>query len=293
MNITAFFQLIRWKNVLLILSTQVLIKFILIPKFETESTLSNQTFFLVVFSSIFIAAAGYIINDLFDVDIDAINNKNSVIITKYTTTSTVKLGYYLFNLIGIVFGISASFAINKPIFSFFFITIITVLYFYSKRLKSIALVGNITVSLLIGFSILIISFFEQLSYDSFAFKIVVVYSVFAFAINLIREIIKDIEDIDGDFAAGLKTLPIIIGRKRTNTFMVILSSLLAISIIALLFLNKELNNYLFYYGIIVVLTPLLYFISKLANTKSKNDYKKLSTLLKIIMVLGILSIFTL
>ncbi len=293
MKVSAFFQLIRWKNLLIIFSTQVLIKFILIPTFVTESSLSNQVFFLVVFSTLFITSAGYIINDLFDINIDAINNKNSAIITKSITTSTAKSGYYIFTSLGLFFGIIASSSINKPIYSLFFLVIIILLYFYSKHLKSIALIGNITVSLLIGFSVLIIAFFEHLSYDSFAFKVVMVYSIFAFAINLIREIIKDIEDIDGDFSGGLKTLPILLGRKRTKTFIVILSSVLSISIIFLLFFNKEIYRFLFYYGFIIVLVPLLYFISKLTNAETKTDYKKLSTLLKIIMVLGILSVFTL
>lgn len=292
MNLSAFFQLIRWKNLLIIFSTQVLIKFILFPKFIDKSSLSNQTFFLVVFSTIFITAGGYIINDLFDIDIDAINNKKGIIITKSITTPTAKLWYYLLNSLGVIFGVSASFAISKPIYGFFFLAIVTLLYLYSKQLKSVALIGNITISLLIGFSILIIALFEQTSINLQLFNIVLTYSIFAFAINLIREIVKDIEDIDGDSIGGLKTLPIAIGRKRTNTILVILSSLLSISIIVMLFLNKEENIFLFYYGIIAVLTPLLYFIAKLNKVESKKDYKNLSALLKLIMILGILSIFT-
>ncbi len=293
MKLITFFQLIRWKNLLFIFAVQFLIKFYLIPKFELISIFSNLDFFLVASSTLFITAAGYIINDIIDVDIDIINKGESTIINRNISIKSAKYLFYLFNSIGLIVGVWVSFKTNKIAFSVFFISIIILLFLYSKILKSIPILGNIVVSLLISLCILIIAFFEQYQMNSYVLKIIFMYSFFAFLINLIREIIKDIEDINGDYAGEMNTLPILIGRKRTNSIARMITIFLILFILAVLVFYDYQNLIIKYYGVLVVILPLLYFISRLTISKSKKDYHKLSSLLKGIMVLGILSIFTL
>lgn len=293
MNLIAFFQLIRWKNLLFIFTTQFLIKFHLTQKFEIDSVFSSFDFFLVSISTLLITAAGYIINDIFDINTDAINKSDLTIIPKSISIKSARYLFYTFNILGLVSGVWVSIKTNQIAFSFFFLSIIVLLYYYSKKLKSIPIIGNIIVSLLIGLCILIIAFFEQYQMNSYEFKIIFMYSFFAFLINLIREIIKDIEDINGDFSENMKTLPILIGRKRTRSIALALSLFLAIFVLSILIFNKQSIIFIRYYGVIVIILPLLHFSSKLNSAKSKKDYQKLSSLLKGIMVLGILSIFAL
>jgi len=293
MSFTSFFQLIRWKNLLFIVASQFLIKFLLIPKFESSSVFSVNDFLLLTISTLLISAAGYIINDIFDIRVDKINKRKSSLTNNSISLKTAWFYYYFLNSLGLILGVWVSIKTNQTIFSLFFISIVLILYAYSKKLKTKPLLGNILIASLLGFCILIIAFFERFQINSYIFKIIFTYSLFAFLVNLIREIIKDIEDVNGDYVEGMKTLPILIGRKRTRNFSVILSILFAVLLITILILNKHISTLILYYGLILIVLPLLYFISKLTSAKSKKEYHKLSLLLKGIMVLGILSIFAL
>lgn len=293
MNIKMFFQLIRWKNLLLGVSTLTLIKFILFPKFIENSSFSNLEFYLFALSILSISAGGYIFNDSIDIDSDLINKPNkSIIGTNISKTAATKL-YIGFSIVGLILGIYISISINQWILGLYFLFLTLALYCYSKQLKSVALIGNFTVALLISSSILILPFFEKLNLNSFLFKIILAYVFFAFLVNFIREIVKDIEDVNGDFASGYKTLPIVIGRKRANSMALILSVLLSVLLVVILTFNRILSTHLFLYGIVCILIPILYFIFKLNKAKSKREYQHLSLVLKCIMLLGILSIFTL
>jgi 4-hydroxybenzoate polyprenyltransferase len=142
-------------------------------------------------------------------------------------------------------------------------------------------------------SILIIGLFELANISYHSLNILFIYSLFAFIINLLREIIKDIEDIEGDISLGLNTLPILIGRQRTNSIVLILCIAFTVSIVMVLFTVKELEIVTRIYGSLFVVLPTVYFISKLYTSKTKKDYTRLSSLLKIIVLLGMGTIFTL
>ena len=287
----AFFQLIRFENLIIIIGTQVLIKFVLIPKFTITSNLSSFHFLLLVFSTIAIAAAGYIINDIIDCKADFINKKSRLIIGTIISEKVAYKWYYLLNFTGLLVGVYVSIVLNRGVLMLFFITSISLLYAYSKWLKSILLLGNILVAFLTAVSILIIGVFENFKGNSEVFYVILTYSFFAFGINFIREIIKDIEDVNGDLKANLKTLPILFGRKRANRFAFLLSSVFVICVVVLLLVVEKEAFILKIYLFIGILMPMLFFIFKLQTAKSKKDYSYLSGLLKSIMLLGILTIF--
>lgn len=298
MKFAAFFNLIRWKNLLLIAVMQILIKYCFLTGFGFQTTLSNSLFYLLVIATISITASGYIINDVIDLKVDAINKPDKIIIQKEISISDAKKLYFLLTSIGIIIGTYLSIKIEKPIFSLYFIGISVLLYLYSKFLKETVLIGNILVSVLLAFSLFIILFFDiplpiniqQINSTILIQQTIIIYTIGAFLLNFIREIIKDIEDIDGDYNEGLKTFPIVFGRKRARNFAIFLG-LIAIFLLVFITLNLfELKTVTFAYIAIFIIFPLFYFVYRLWNSKTKKQYDFLSKLLKIIVLLGIFSI---
>ncbi|PHR74545.1 MAG: prenyltransferase [Lutibacter sp.] len=298
MKFVAFFNLIRWKNLLLIALMQILIEFYFLNGFDFQTLLSDSSFYLLVFPTITITASGYIINDIIDLKIDAINKPSKVIVGNKISILNAKKCYILLTSIGILAGIYVSFKIGKPFLSLLFIGVSSLLFIYSKFLKGKVLIGNIIVSLLLAFSILILLIFDiPIEMNSKQWDIylkikftIVIYAVFAFLLNFTREIIKDIEDVDGDYSECLKTLPIVFGRKVARNFAIFIS---VISIYLLIFTTAsliEIKTIGFLYIFVFVFSPLLYFIVRLWNAKTKKQYSFLSNLLKIIILFGILSI---
>ena len=291
MKFKVFFQLIRWKNLLLGIATLVLIKYYLIQKFIPDSNFSNFDFFLFIFGVASISAGGYVYNDIIDLKADLINKPDKTYIGSSISKKSAQYIIALLFILGSISGIVVAVKVELWYLSFYFLSIIIGLIAYSKNLKSIALIGNVTVSVLISSSIIILPYFEKIEVQSIVFQIISAYTLFALMINFIRELVKDIEDINGDFALNYTTLPIIIGVKRTRFAVLGFSILFYLILIFVTIHIKRFNVFLFYYAMVAVLVPLLYFIYKLYNAKTKKDYSKISQILKLIMLLGILSIF--
>ena len=262
--------------------------------------LEDWQYLLLVLSTVLIAAAGYVINNIFDQNTDLENKPNNVIIGKTISESSAYNLYAALNISGVSIGFYLSNVISKPGFAAIFILIAATLYMYATSLKQIMLVGNFIVALLLAFSVIIIGIFDlfpSITSDNqqimaVLFSILMDYALFAFFINFLREIIKDLEDLNGDYNQGMKTLPIILGVKRTSKLVFILSF---IPIITLLFYIKNYfmaNNLNFaaLYSIVFILAPLFYFTVKSWQPKNKIDFHNLSILLKWILLLGILSI---
>lgn len=292
MKLSVYFNLIRWKNLLLIIYVFFLLKFFFFHSFYVETTLSSLQFIILLFSVLFITAAGYIINDIFDIKADEINKPNKVIVSENISIEQAKQWYKITNTIGIILGIMLCLSISKPTHSFIFIGTALLLYYYSKILKGKPLIGNLIVSILIAFSVVILPVFDinfsiKNNPQNTAITVIIVLAFFAFILNLIREIIKDIEDINGDKSLNLKTLPIIFGRNRAQ---IIASYLCLIPICLLFFLVYNYSrNYKFpmLYLLLSTLIPLLVVAIKLRSAEKKSEFHKLSSLLKIIMFLGI------
>lgn len=255
---------------------------------------------LLVFATVLIAAGGYVINDIFDQETDEVNKPEKAIIGKHISESKAYTIYASLTITGVACGFVLANSVSHPNFAVLFVLIATLLYFYASSLKQIAVVGNIVVAALLAFSVIIIGIFDIVpnTFDinraqmGLAFSILFDYAKFAFIINLVREIIKDIEDINGDNSQGIRTLPIIIGTKKT----VIIAFILLL--IPTLYLFYYINDNLFandlYYSILYLLTlviaPIIFCLIKIVNAKEKSDFHFISQLLKWIIFFGILSV---
>ena len=298
MKVISFLQLVRWKNLLMIAIIQVLFKYVYFPIFLVDETLSNLNFSVLVLATISIAAAGYIINDIFDIKADNVNKPQKVIINRIIS---IKCGYFYYNLlnvIGILAGLFVAYHSKKLSFIALFIITALLLKLYNSNFKKIPLLGNIVISLLVSLSILIVGIFDiipAVNEDNvvsqyYAFKVLTDYAIFAFMFMLLREIVKDIEDVNGDKLLNMNTLPILFGRKRANKIVFMLSFVPLILVTNYSFQNFSNTPFVLSYMLIVVLLPLLYFMTKILYAKTKKEYAFASNLLKIIMLLGMLSI---
>lgn len=277
---------------------QILIRYGFFIPLEADLTLSDFLFALLMIATVSIAAAGNIINDIYDVEIDYINKPEKVIIGKKITEKNANYLFIILNVIGVGLGFYISNQIGKPEFSGYFVVISALLYLYATFIKSIPIFGNVIVSALVAFSLLIVGLFDLLptinflnqDYQSFIFGTLLNYSFFAFYINLMREIVKDIEDIDGDKNCDLSTLPIILGRRRTSYIVFGMSIFAMFGTVYYIYIHLYNYTSAVVYFLLFTLAPLLYFSIKIWNAKNKSDYAFLSKLLKVIMLLGMCSI---
>ncbi len=295
-----YLQIIRYKNLLLLAFMQLLFRYGFLKQQNISLALSNFQFVLLVLATVFIAAGGYIINDIFDQDADAINKPKKAIIGKTISESMAYNLYVSFTLCGVCIGYYLSNVIQRPMFLIIFILIASLLYFYATTLKQIAFIGNFAVAMILSFSVLIINFFDifpATSDDNRAimkpiFLILFDYAIFAFVINLIREIVKDLQDIKGDYNQGIQSLPIVLGIKRTAMIVSVFTALP--SIILLIYINNYLMaNGLYFatlYGLFLVVAPLIFCAVKLWNSENEKQFAKISSLLKWIIFFGIISI---
>ena len=299
-----FFKLIRFKNLMIIISIQLLIKFCIVNQFVDNYSLNWIEYILYLTATITIVAAGYIINDIYDVEADLINKKNDVLVNKHINEKKAFRYYFIFNLTGIVCSLILSMLLNKLYLSLIFIYFVLALWHYSKKLKKSFLIGNIQVSFLVALSIINIIIFD-INLDNinnenkFYAQIILIYASFSFITTLIREINKDIEDVKGDLTINALTLPIKIGVKKSATLNCIFIILTVIFIACIqhlqlkeLFLSNNswgVNSFSISYcfALQILLLKLLY---KTYNSKSRSDFIYNSKLSKNIMVIGILSI---
>ena len=279
---------------------QVLFRYAFLKQQDIPLALNDWQYGLLVLSTVLLAAAGYVINNIYDVATDTINKPEDVVIGKGISETAGYNIYVALNITGVALGFILSNIILRPGFASLFILIASLLYFYATTLKQIMILGNFVVALLLSASVLIIGVFDlfpatnsenQAQMASF-FSILTDYALFAFMINFIREIVKDIEDVNGDYNQGMNTLPIAIGISRAAKIAVgfaVIAFILCLLYINIYFFQ---NNLLIatFYAFAFVLAPLLYFIVKIVSAKSKKDYHHLSTVLKLILFFGILSI---
>ncbi|MGH1383937.1 geranylgeranylglycerol-phosphate geranylgeranyltransferase [Kordia sp.] len=292
-----FLQLIRFPNLVMIALTQFLFYYYWILPFN-DCYISTNLFSCVVFATILIAAGGNIINDIFDVKTDRINKPHKLFIGTFISKKSAYVLYLLFTFVGVGLGSYVGFTIDRSWISLIFIGIAILLFIYSSHLKGIPVVGNIVVSLLVASSLLILIAFNKEHtvrgkhmnlFIPVSLIAINVYANFAFLINLMREMVKDIEDINGDYNANITTLPIILGRNRVNKIVAVLAGVLICYILYMTSIYLEGKTVTTIYVLFTILLPLLYFIIKIWQADTKYEYRMLSLLLKLIMLFGILS----
>ena len=241
---------------------------------EQHASITDWRLFILSTSTIVIAAAGYIINDYYDIKIDLINKPERVVIGKEVNRRFALLFHSLLSLTGVALGFILNWKIGAINFMSAFL-----LWWYSNDLKRQPFIGNFVVALLTGLSILLINVLFKVNHP-----FVIVYAVFAFAITLLREVVKDIEDLKGDNKFGCRTLPIALGIRKTK----IILYLLLFAFMATVFtISYHYLSMSVYYLLLFLIAPCIVLGVVLARADAKNDFYLLSQLCKIIMLLGI------
>lgn len=299
---TAILNLIRWKNLLLILLTQLLVKYALLEPYSSNNAITTSLdltgVILLIIATVCIAAAGYIINDIEDVEADFINKPNKVIIGRSISEKTATTLFLVFNIIGVFTGFILCWLIGKSSFFTLFVLASATLYIYATYLKGIAVIGNLAIALLTALSIYLVGIFDlvpsitkhNVTSQLFFLDLIKDYTIFAFLINFLRELIKDIEDIDGDHKMGLKNLPILIGRNRASKTALVFSLIPLGLIIYYLSANLYAQPLAMFYLLLFIIAPLLYVTIKLGSATNKKDFTHISTILKFVMLFGVLSL---
>lgn len=293
-----FLKLIRYPNLLMLALMQFIFRYGFLKMQNIPLALTDFQYFLLVVSTLCIAAGGYVINNVYDQETDLDNKPNDVIVGKSISENQANTAYIILNIVGVGIGFYLANSIGKPGFAALFIVIAATLYQYASSWKRSLLLGNVLVALLVSLSILIIGVFDLypiLNTDNkmllgTVFQVLMDYAVFAFTINLIREIVKDLEDVNGDYNQGMNTLPIALGVDRTAKLVFALSFIPIFAI--LIYVNNYLIQLFFatIYMLAFVAGPLIYFAVKIWSAKTKKDFHILSSLLKWILFFGILSI---
>ena len=241
-----------------------------------QATWQTWNLYLLILATLMIAAAGYMINDYYDVKIDYVNKPDEVIIGRTMKRRVALLYHSLLNFSAIGIGWLLSPRVAFVIFLAAFL-----LWLYSNLLKRLPFIGNFTVAFLTGASIWLIGYYYQKSE-----LLVLTYALFAFFTNIIREIIKDIEDRDGDRKHGCQTLQIVIGFRNTKKVIFVIALIFVCSILVVTFKINNPNLYI-YFGVLSIVFIL--FMYKIYMADRKQHFTQLSLYNKILMLAGILS----
>lgn len=296
----AFLKLIRYQNLLLLMFMQLIFRYGFLNFQDISLALTDLQFAILVLSTAFIAAGGYIINNIFDKETDEINKKQVIVGNAISEGAAYNM-YVAFNVLGVGGGFYLSNIIEKPGFALLFIIVSALLYLYASSLKQSLLAGNLIVSLLTAVSVIIVGLYdlfpiitpESRIHLGILFKIILDYALFAFLITFIREIIKDLEDVKGDYNLGMNTLPIALGVARTSKIVLVMTAFITTYLLYYIY-NYYFNNNLYIstlYSLLAVIAPLIFFCIKLSTAKNTGDFKSLSLILKLVMLAGILSVF--
>lgn len=304
----AFFKLIRWPNLVFIIITQALFYYCFIffnisGVNHPQISLKPVLFYCLSAASVLIAAGGYIINDYFDLNIDKINKPADIIVEKIIKRRWAIFWHLVLSAIGVLLSIYVGYRISSWLLPVMNLLTVLLLWFYSTTFKKKLIVGNVIISLLTSWVVLVLYFCEIRFYYVFneqteeykkyiklLFKVAVLYGGFAFIISLIREVIKDLEDIRGDEKYGCRTMPIVWGIPASKVFiatwLVVIIAALAIVQIYAIQLHWWWSAF---YCVVLLILPLLLLFRDLKRASVPADYHRMSTRVKLIMLVGILS----
>ena len=293
-----FLNFIRWKNLLIIALVMLLIKFVLFEKFELNVALDTFHYGLLTLSTLCLAIAGYIINDIYDIKADRINKPARLYVGRKISRRSAYSLFIGFNSVGLLLGMYLSYHVGHT--SYFIIYVITslLLYQYAKYLKKKFLLGNLIVAFIVFLSIVLPLVFDLLPVTSklneasqmVAFRLVTVFAFFGFLMTLVREIVKDMEDLKGDLEIQVRSLPVVLGMGRTKGIVLGTVLILFLAILFFAYMLLEHDLYASLYMSAFVALPMLYFVYVFWKANDKKELHKSSGVLKIVMLLGILTI---
>lgn len=272
-RIVPLLRISRFWNLLIIAIAQYFTVAFLVDR----SLVLDWHLFALSCSTVIIAAAGYIINDYYDVKIDLINKPERVVVGRGVSRRYAILLHTVLSVSGVFLGFILDWKIG--VINFFSVFM---LWVYSNLLKRLPFVGNFVVAFLTAGSIAL----PWLLYPFAGKTNILIYTLFAFFMTLVREIIKDMEDLKGDNTFGCKTLPIVWGLRKTKNLIYILTFCFISSVFLIDMLVEPLPMS---YFSIFLFAPVAWLTIRLVRADTKKDFYKLSQLCKLIMVLGIFS----
>lgn len=273
----AMYKLIRFSNLMIVAFTQYFVAIFLIgPASDWFSLLANPSLNLLILSTTCIAAAGYIINDYYDVKIDIINKPDRLIIGRSISRRYAMVWHFVLNFIGLFLAWQISYTILVlNLFSAF------LLWWYSNYLKRQPIWGNLVVSILTGLSVYAVALMFKK-----AELLIAIYALFAFLMSFIREIIKDMEDVKGDKNFGCQTAPIKFGIRFSKRIIYWAEIILILLLVSFGIWYKP---YIIIVYMALIIIPLAFFSQYLSHADTKKDFSFLSKFCKALMICGILS----
>lgn len=298
-----FFRLIRWPNLLIVVATQYLLQYlVLLPVLESAELsplLGPFHFALLVLCTVLIAAGGYIINDVLDFEADLENKPEKTFINRSISKRTALGLYLVLSLAGLEVAWYLAGFVQEKTLVLIYPAAVMLLWLYSRFLKKMPLVGNVVVALFCAFVTGVVLFAERETYaflsgsqPALAAKIRLLfggYLLFAFLSTMLREIVKDAEDTEGDRRQGLRTLPVAFGMAAAVRWAMLFAGLLLLS---LAFFSKWLIENSQWTGLaftcIALISPLVYTLVLLKKASVKRDFSRLSRITKFIMLGGLI-----
>lgn len=292
-----FLKLIRIEQLTFIALVQLILKYTFLD-YATVQALANWQYALLVVASLCIAAGGFIINDIFDVEVDAINRPNQVYIGTYFSEKTAYNWYFGLNIVGVGIGFYLSRVVERPSYAAIFIICSALYYVYSNGLKQIPIIGNGIVALLMAINLLVIGFFnlfptvykgnEALIMN--LFSIIVDYAIMIFLLFFAQEILKTIKNKEGDSQFELTTVATTFGIKKALLLISSLILILLAFIVYYLITNLAYMPYVIGYFILLMIAPLLFFILRSFQANTQRDFILLEKILKVVSVITMLSL---
>ena len=299
-------RLVRFPNLFIVVLTQYLLQYaVLMPEIRRLAmipVLPHFPFLLLVCSTVLIAAGGYIVNDIEDVDIDARNKpEHKRIVGRVYSIQTAWQLYAFCTILGFLISLYLAFYVKDVIQLLIYPAAVGLLFAYSRWFKRQPLIGNLVVSFFCAFVAWVIFYAQDLSP---IFKLFLKthwlqsvtltfkgYAIFAFLSTLFREIIKDIEDADGDLAGNCRTLPIVLGIPKSKNVALLVGLIFLFFIGYFSFILRGGHDWIKIIVLnVIVSLPLVYALFLLAKAKEKQDFSRLSQLAKVIMLSGLIFI---
>lgn len=300
----SYFKLLRPLNLLIAAVLMYFVRFQIIEPFmlaeHPQASINELQWALIVLSYVLLMAGGYALNDYYDIGMDEINRPEKTILRTKIPLSRGRNLFYILSAIGIATGMAAAILFDTKKLLFLPLVIALMYWFYSTKYKREYISGNIVVSLLAAFGVLIPWLYMLLhllangNLPVISFKgmnmVVGAYAFFAFFVTFIREVVKDIPDTKGDNEFACRNLPIVLGIAKTKKILIWLSMLFLTIIAATAYYCwTHKMEYLAMFMLFIMAPLWIYFIMQLKKADSNDDFKTVSTLLKIIIVTGILS----
>ena len=304
-TLKTWFQLIRWKNILFLAFIVTTLFYGVITPYLNQYAIAlpngHLLFGLLLASTVLIAAGGYVINDYFDTKIDEINRPTKVIVGKTITRAQAAMGFQIMLGLGVLCGLCIAILLSNMNIGFIYLVLSGILWFYSSSYKRQLIIGNLMIAIcafmtyfLVGYvvNVQLITYYQPAIYQTTIITDIYAWTtgfgLFSFLFTLLREIVKDIDDIEGDREMECHTIPIVWGLTTTKVILVILSVIILFLsgyfAFKLIPLPNDNLTWKYYLGCIAI--PLLVLMFWIIKAKKRSQWQQISQVIKFIMFLG-------